>query len=329
MSPIEQIDISECLTFVTGFPSGGTTILKSILNSHPQIAISPEMPFIYDLGDYGFKRDSTFTTEKEIEEFREIIRSRDKFRACQNLEATFDFSAGQTYSIVEVLRGWFTKKNAVIWGNKTPQNTENIFKLNALFPSCKFLVISRDVRETALSCQLKWGRSLLLTSHKWNSRMLTAVEAKKQFGNNRVLIIKYEELVADLNSTTRTICDFLGIDHSEQMLEPHIYGDAAMDGMKNSGKPVNAANTEKWKSKLKSSEIKRIEEIAWEAMEVYRYTPTAAQRAKKLGNISLVMEYISDGLATLSAGNRYSKSNPFIPRLKSLAEQVGSFMKKR
>ena len=60
--------------FVGGFPSGGTDLLKNILNAHPDIYINGEMPFLYKLANYGYTEDSIISSEAEYEQFIKILR---------------------------------------------------------------------------------------------------------------------------------------------------------------------------------------------------------------------------------------------------------------
>ena len=120
------------LIFIGGFPSGGTDLLKNILNAHPDIHINGEMPFLYKLANYGYTENSIITSETEYEKFINILTQLNEWNNLENIDykpTLYPVNVGK------LLYNLFSTKNTMIWGNKTPQNTENLNIISSIFPN--------------------------------------------------------------------------------------------------------------------------------------------------------------------------------------------------
>ena len=80
----------EKLLFLCGFPSGGTDLVKTMLNAHPDINLNGEMPFLIDLGDYGYDFGYKFQTLDTVECFKRLLGKLDIWNNLNNIG--FDFS---------------------------------------------------------------------------------------------------------------------------------------------------------------------------------------------------------------------------------------------
>lgn len=137
--------------FICGFPSGGTDLLKTILNAHPFVHISSEMPFLYYLSKYGYSSTSIFESQADLEKLRRLLCQLDVWNNLENVDGAIELPSNRSLNLPEVLRCWFNNSNRTVWGNKTPQNTEHISELCRLFNRPKFILITRDVRDVCLS----------------------------------------------------------------------------------------------------------------------------------------------------------------------------------
>lgn len=307
--------------FLCGFPSGGTDLLKTILNAHPNIYISSEMPFIYDLYRYGYDKNVRFSSKEDLERFRELLIKLDLWKNLQNLTETINVDESAPKSIQEVLRIWFTDRQEIVWGNKTPQNTENMQNLSELFPEGKFIFIVRDVREICLSWKRKWGKDIRLCSVKWNHRMRMG----KDFADknpDKVLVIKFEDLVNDTRGTCHKMTDFLGISYSDNMENHYEFVGEKFDGKANYGAPIIKENVNKWKNLFSEKQIREIEQLAFSSMGLFGYQTIYARSEKKISFIAFGFFQLKDLYATLFFGNKYSKSNRIQPRLINAMHEV-------
>lgn len=305
--------------FICGFPSGGTDLLKTILNAHPLIHISSEMPFLYYLPKYGYSSASTFECDADIEALRKLLRRFDVWSNLENIESAVDIPSGRTLAMSEVLRCWFNHSTKPIWGNKTPQNTEHISELRSLFSKPKFILITRDVRDVCLSWRNKWGKNVFLCSLKWGRRMRSGYDELEKLNHEDGLILKYEDLVSDIKGTSQILAQFLGIDYSNEMVNFHKHVKIKFDGKINYGEPIKTSNTAKWKLSLSRSEIKRIEQYSHDTMELLGYQPEYATQQATLPLISRLIYNVKDVYATAVHGNKYSKFNGIAGKIKAVA----------
>ena len=286
------------LLFVGGFPSGGTDLLKNILNAHPEVYINGEMPFLYKLAKFGYTENSIISSETEYDRFLKLLKNINQWSNLENINykpTLYPANVGM------LLYNIFTLNNSLIWGNKTPQNTENINILSSIFPNAKFIIIIRDVRDICLSWKNKWGKNIYLCAHKWNKRMNAL---SKHSNNEKVLIIKYEDLLSNLEHTTLLITEFLDIAHSKNMLEYHKYTTNNIDGKINYGKKIKTNNHNKWANQFNYKEIEKIEKIAFNSMLYHNYPLSIARKSEKLNRVKIFTYIIHEVLSTIFVGNR-------------------------
>jgi Sulfotransferase family len=93
-------------------------------------------------------------------------------------------------------------------------------KLVRVWPSARFIHILRDPRDVALSCiQMGWAGNVWFAVDRW----IEAEESWDRLARNvdpeRILEIRYEQLVAAPATTLRSICDFVGVVYEPRMLE--------------------------------------------------------------------------------------------------------------
>lgn len=307
-----------------GFPSGGTDLLRSVLNSHPDIYINGEMPLLKGLANYGYSCEDNFTDLEDILVFKTLLKKLDVWNNITNIDHDFSEMLMQngSLSLEEVLRVCFTRNNLKIWGNKTPQNTENIEKLAYLFPQAKFLVITRDVRDICLSWRNKWGKDMFLCADKWAKRMNAGLEMSQKLNPDQSLWIRYETLLSDLGFVSRQICTFLNVEYSDRMNNYHLYVDTVIDGKINYGQPMIKENTAKWKTELPPRKVRKIEEIAYPTMILLDYPPTLAISHKTLSPILVRKGNIIDLWSMLMVGNRASQNNTFLSRLSNFVLEL-------
>ncbi|MGB3613025.1 MAG: sulfotransferase, partial [Elainellaceae cyanobacterium] len=236
----------------------------------------------------------------------------------------------EDYTFSEVYARMLTSDTKLWVGNKTPQNTENIDKLHKLFPDAKFILIVRDVRDVALSWQKKWGKDKLLCAYKWNRRMRKGIQLlEANIRSESYLIVKYEDLLSDLSSTSMQICEFLGIPFDENMLEFHNSVTSVVEGKLNYGKPVLVKNTSKWVQALSQSEITRIEEIAFDSLSCFNYSISSADRQRPITLLEKYAGFANDVYALVFIGNRAIEKDKFRNRLKTIGVQVRKLVQKK
>ncbi|TKK67399.1 sulfotransferase [Ilyomonas limi] len=313
------MSVEQSPLFVCGFPSGGTDLTKNILNAHPKIDISGEMPFIYYLYKYGYSADTTFNDLNGIEVFRDLMKKMDRWNNLKNI----NYSSYQyPVSIQHVLHSWFTSEGVSIWGNKTPQNSENIDNLLKIFPKCKLIIVVRDIRDVSLSWKRKWGKDYLLCAHKWQARMSKAYQMLQKLPEDQYSILRYEDFVSDVEFFSKKICEFLNIEWSSNMLNYQLHLQERIEGKINYGERIISNNFNKWKNELNNREVKRIEEIAFNTLKLFSYEVQVATKQVPLTTFEKMTGLINDIGAIIGHGNKFNNNNSIVKRMKTLAGDI-------
>ena len=60
-----------------GFPSSGTDLIKTVLNAHPKIELSGEVPYLPKLVDNGLTHESNFEDKGEVRAFTRLLQDSD------------------------------------------------------------------------------------------------------------------------------------------------------------------------------------------------------------------------------------------------------------
>lgn len=322
------------MLFVCGFPSGGTDLIKTILNAHPDIFLNGEMPALHRISEYGFGSKTIFRSPEDLNSFRQCLVKLDVYKNISNIDNDLSekLHDREFLTIDEVLRLLFHADNEhkKVWGNKTPQSTEKIRELHELFPSARFLMIVRDVRDVCLSWNRKWGKDMIWCAHKWSQRMpagLNDLRSLEDSGLNFIMI-RYEDLLTDAEPVCREICNFLGVEFSVRMLEHHLHTKESIDGKINYGKELMSQNSGKWMKSIDFDRLRRIEEISFDAMRIFGYEVSLASRRNPIKNIELVRGVLNDSFGVLATGNRFSSQNSLLNRLEVIRTHIKKIMHK-
>lgn len=306
------------LVFIGGFGSGGTDLLKNVVNAHPDVLIAGEFPLLAGLAhEYG----PTVEAER-AEEVVGALRRVDSYGHLDGAAETLPEPIDGRYSMGMLYRHLLTDRDARWVGNKTPSNTENIAELRTLFPHARFIVIVRDVRDVALSWDRKWGKDKTLCAAKWGRRMLEGRRFGATLPEQDFLLLRYEDLLEDLDSHTRRLCRFLDLDHAPEMLAFHEHVEEVVDGKLNYGRPVIAANRGKWRSALAPHEVRRIEEVAHDGLRAFGYEITQASGLRPIRRWERLRGRLRDAYATVFVGNRAARERRLLGRAQEVRLEI-------
>lgn len=277
--------------FIVGWPRSGTKLLRDLLNRHPKISIPViESHFIpYFVNKFGLNSD--FNDEQLLTEFYELFSQSKFYRCFKNRGVILNFehlnanANKQSWSaLLEFILRYYAsnnRKNAdFIWGDKTPQYLVFMDTLKKIFPEAKFIHIIRDPRDCCLSNKRAWGKNIYRSAHRWAKAIQKARQAG-HFLEGDYIEVLYEQLLDEPQKTLKNICDYLGCEFSDNMLELDKPSENLSD-TKNSQKIVKD-NKNKYLNYLSVKEIKRIEEIVYTvARELgYKFENDATYRPLK------------------------------------------------
>ncbi|MCW8940558.1 MAG: sulfotransferase [Flavobacteriales bacterium] len=263
------------VNYIIGIGRSGTTLLTSILGTHPEINTIPENYFVTFF--YNSFKNKTYFKPSElllIHEFNLLFNKLQPYIGYgYTLNKENDFLQqpfiGNYHELCKCFYKFFKHKtnhsvNAPIIIDKNPSNTLYCKKLLELNPNAKFIFITRDYRANILSriesVHIR-PSSVAYNAIRWNYFMSKALKFEKQH-SNQVLKIKYEELVSHPENTLDRIFSFLKIEqYSTDNLQVNEEQAIVKDLTNHSSerlnkkyndliKPINTSRLDSWKTNL-------------------------------------------------------------------------------
>ena len=175
--------------FIVGCQRSGTTLLRLMLDSHPNISCGPETRFLQDfakltseswdrLSLYGFPK--SYWLDKSAEFF-------------DSFQTEYAKSRGKTR-----------------WADKTPRYALSLGYINELFPASQIVHVIRDGRDVVASHRDRWGYwSAVKAVEKWPRYIRAARRVGERMPGDRYAEVRYEELVLDTETALRALLGFL------------------------------------------------------------------------------------------------------------------------
>jgi hypothetical protein len=282
--------------FLLGSQRSGTTMLRLMMNNHPNLAIPHESAFITiyyrkleDYGDLGNKGNARRLLS-DVSQHPLVRRG----QLIGNPEAILSRPIASYRDFIDaIFQTYADSLGKARWGDKTPFYTPDIDLLHRIFPSAKFLHLVRDGRAVVLSQKsIEWmSGNLPKLILDWRWKTTIAHKVGSVLGDN-FLEIRYEDLVLQSEKMLRRICEFIDESYDEAMLS---YSEKAgevvpTDSLKwhrNSIKPPDPSQLDRWKTDMTRAERIIFEQLAGDTLDLFGYerehlAPTMASRALKL-----------------------------------------------
>jgi protein-tyrosine sulfotransferase len=219
--------VSKPPIFILGVPRSGTTLLRTLLDSHSNIACGPETPWLGGHQPRSVMELVRFLTE-------------DKLGYCESFGRPREDVVGAARGFVSALmEGYSRGKGKGRWAEKTPDNVLYVDFLLEMFPEARVVWLTRAGLDVAVSTSvvaehrrgisafheqnLRFGPgsapvpnnafNALLRWRHWNRLV------GKSLHGREFLRVSYERLVTEPGETLRRVCEFVGEEFEPGMLE--------------------------------------------------------------------------------------------------------------
>lgn len=213
------------LPMIVGVPRSGTTLLRLMLDAHPQLAIPPETGFLLEAP----QRDQQNTPRELASQLLKLPSAAPAW-ADFGLDAEHFLEAAsclpENAGLTEVLRLFYrlyaSRQGKPYFGDKTPLYLEHLAQIAQHLPEARFIHILRDGRDVALSWQQTWfapSRELPELVQHW-ARMIRT--ARSQTHGLHYLELRYDQLLLEPEQQLRRICNFIELDFHPHMLDYHL-----------------------------------------------------------------------------------------------------------
>lgn len=278
-----QNKISTRPIFIVGMPRSGTTLMRSMLSVHPNLAVSRETHFFpkwwerYQNTDLNnLDNFEAFWQEYSASDrFPKVVVDpplvKEKILATNNIDLKTIFNC-----IMEVLAAKMDKPR---WVEKTPDHYKYLDKILNWYPQAKVIWMLRDPRAVVASTLKRWPKTPVAVRVKeWSDSIV--IFQQKWSEDKRVKLIKYEDLVADAESKMRNLCDFLGEEFYPTMIQERTQNvqqvflpdeDSSKGPNRLANRSITAIGLDKWRATLSDEHITTIEHAAQDGMRQYNY----------------------------------------------------------
>ena len=186
--------------FVVGMPRSGTSLAEQIIASHPAA---------YGAGELNFW---AALMEKDDELSHAVLSEPARLRVAEEY--------------LRILEGFSASASRVI--DKAPVNSDFLGLIYSVFPNARVIYLQRDPIDTCLSCyfqQFLTGLNFTLDlsdlAHYYREHQRIITHWRAVLPPGFILDVPYEELVADQETWSRKMLDFVGLEWDPRCLEFH------------------------------------------------------------------------------------------------------------
>lgn len=216
--------------FVVGIARSGTTLLRLMLDAHPDLTIPPETHFLPRLFTHFERWEKAGVEGAELRERAlELITSHPRWgdidldpeqvraRMAEHDPLTAGDAARSFYEAYAAHEG------KPRWGDKSPPYTWKAKRIQRALPEARFIHLIRDGRDVALSLsEVSWGPGdVQAAAAKWVDELSRARHRARRLAPGTYMELRYEDLVADPEPLLRRIAEFVDLPWDPGMLEYH------------------------------------------------------------------------------------------------------------
>lgn len=248
------------LIFIGGVPRSGTTLMRAMLDAHPDVRCGEETRVIPRLLSMRTQWEKSQRESKRLQE--------------AGLTAEILNSAISAFILEVIVRHG---EPAPRLCNKDPFTLKSTKLLSQLFPNAKYLLMIRDGRASVHSMitrkvtisgfDLSNFRQCMT---KWNAAIETMYNQCLEVGENKCLPVFYEKLVLQPSAYVRKILDFLEVPFNESVLHHQDFinkpGGISLSKVERSTdqviKPVNLEALSKWVGKIPKEVVAEMDKVA-------------------------------------------------------------------
>jgi hypothetical protein len=273
---------------IGGCPRSGTTLLRTMLHAHPELAIPRETRFVLEA--WGRRRKfgdlSNPANRQRLARWIFMRKKTDADRLGLDPEQAVERLVAAPPTLGSLLAECFVmfseKQGKRRWGDKRPMYASRVAAIFDLFPSAHFINVVRDPRACIASLRkLNWYDGSIVPSVELWERSVRSVDVMRgSLASDQLLDVQYEELVLDAEKTLLRVTDFIEAAADEeamaQMLRYYeVKETRSARYHSNLERPLDTSRVSSWRESLSQEEIAFIETATAPLMERWGYSPVA------------------------------------------------------
>ena len=308
--------------FMIGTQRSGSNLLRLMINQLPTVA-APHPPHIMErLGpleaQYGdLENDKNFNqlvedacgmVETNPVKWDDVELDRDEVKSlCRERSLVAVYGA-----IHDVMAKAWGKET---WMCKSMANVYYLPEIERYFgKDAKFIYLYRDGRDVALSFRkaLIGDKTFYHLGQVWNQEQQLSLACQQRVPD-QVCAVSYEELTTNPEPALRRLCDFLGADYHEDMLDFHRSKEASRTAVanlwSNVTKPLDSNNSNKFLREASEEDIAYYETVAGASLDALGYQRHFVQKGEEQSYDTATLQALEEENNRLKA-EAQEKSDP-------------------
>jgi hypothetical protein len=254
--------------FLVGSERSGTTLLRLMLDHHPEIAFLSEFEFaVSRVPDNGWP---------DLDEYREWLTTDRIFRS-------YNFDIDESLSYPDLVRSFLHQKRA---RENKPRVGATVHKhfdvIERIWPDARYIHLVRDPRDVARSCvSMGWAGNGWTGAERWVTAERLWNEVKRRVAEPDRHELRFEQLVRRPEEELGAICRFIGVPYSERMFDYATSSTYARP---------NAEAAEQWRRTASDWHIQLVESRVNDMLTERGYTPSGLPALPVPGLARLALE---------------------------------------
>ena len=284
---------------VCGSGRCGSTLLRLMLDSHPQLAVPPETSFLPEI----HRRRDELTPDSLADLLVGFPTwpdfHLDAARLRTELRALRPFSP--TRGVRCFFRSYAERFGKERWGDKSPGYLRHLPAVQELLPEARFVHLVRDGRDVALSLRAVWfapGQDAATLARYWRDCVESARAGGRRCRHFRE--IRYEDLVADAAGVLRRLCELVELSWSPSMLDYASRASWRLGEVRDQrlpdgrvipreqrlaqhplvGQPLQGERVGRWRREMSAADVATFDAIAGDLLEELGYGRGAGDGAE-------------------------------------------------
>jgi hypothetical protein len=235
--------------FLVSSERSGSTLLRLMLDHHPEIAFEQEFNSAVALVSDTGQLPSVESYLEWIESVREV-----------------DYAVNRSLDYRELVNDFLRQKQATSGGKKYigAQVHHHFDRLRFLWPRARYVHLVRDPRDVARSVVQKgWAGNVYQAAEWWIQAEGCWDSLVTHLSPDQAIELHYEDLVTRTEAELSAICAFIGVEFTPAMLDYQV--DARQYP------PPDPTLASQWKTKLSPRDVAMVEHRAARLMESRGY----------------------------------------------------------
>ena len=263
---------------ILGVRRSGTTLLRVMLDRHSQLAVPDESYFVPQLADRHLRRVDPEAFVDDLRRLNTLAEwgvPLDQVRARLTPRMPIGAAIGTVYAVYAEQQG------KPRWGDKTPMYMQNLRLLERLFPDALYAHLIRDGRDAATSF-LSMPRGIVTETwmqprdvgafaSQWRAEVKAAQRLGRRVGPERYLEVRYEDLVADVETALRRICDLAGLEYELEMADYAGNVDVSAKQHQQSLEQPPTKGLRDWRTQMPAEDVASFEHVAGDLLRELGY----------------------------------------------------------